>query len=65
MTEMDGESFKGGVHFMLGSLVATVCLYNALEWSRRRELHLALNVAVYAPLWGFELYQTFRHWRQP
>lgn len=57
-----GDLFKGGIHFVLGSLAATACLYNALEWTRRSEVHSAVNVAVYGGLWIFELYQTRGHW---
>lgn len=62
MTTDTGEAFRGGVHAVTASLVAAMALYNLMELARRRERHLAVNVAVYAPLWGFELYQTWRHW---
>lgn len=58
----DGDGFKGSVHAVTGGLAATMCLYNALEWSRRHELRLACNMTIYGALWAFEGYQAWRHW---
>ncbi len=55
------EGFKGSVHAAIGSLAATCCLYNALAYTQTRERRLAINVMVYALLWGWEQKQTWRH----
>ena len=59
----DGAEFKGGVHAVTAALAAAMGLYNLMEWSRRREARLALNALLYGTLWGFEVYQTYRHFR--
>lgn len=60
---MRDEDFRGGVHAAAASLLAVMAVYNlsrlVVGGSRRH----ALNLAIYAPLWGFELYQTWRHWQ--
>lgn len=58
------QAFKGGIHYITGSLIWAMSLYNALEWAKRRETHLAVNASLYAALWLFEGYQAHRHWQR-
>ena len=62
MTEDD--DFKGGVHAVAASLIAVMAAYNLMRLLSTRSPRHALNAGVYAPLWVFELYQVYRHWRR-
>lgn len=48
------EPLKLGVHRSLQALAATALAYNAIAFARRRELHLGVNVLLYAALVAFE-----------
>lgn len=66
MSLLDGgeaEGLKRAVHGSLGAL-AVVCLaYNALAWAKRRDRHLAVNVALYAALVAVEVRKVQHHAR--
>ena len=57
------DDFKGGVHAAMGGLVAIMCAYNLMRWCATHSTRHAVNFALYAPLWAFEGYQTWLHWR--
>ena len=61
---MSGDTFKGGIHAVVGHLAATMCLYNLHAYQERKGRHHLLNVAVYAVLVLFEAHHTRQHWRQ-
>lgn len=62
MAVSQSEAFKGGCHFLTAGMALTMGLYNALEWTTRRERHLVANIAVYGVLLAWETRQTYRHW---
>lgn len=49
-----GEAFKGGVHYLAGSLAFAMCAYNTLRYVETHTTRNAVNAGVYAALWGFE-----------
>ena len=61
---MSGESFKGGLHYLVGSLALTMACYSSLRLTESSDhrIHLLLNVLVYLALWAFEAYQAASHW---
>ena len=60
---MRDEDFRGGVHAAAASLLAVMAAYNLSRLAAGGSRRHVLNLAIYAPLWGFELYQTWRHWQ--
>ena len=58
------EYLKAGVHGLLLAVGAVCVTYNVTAWSWRREKHLAVNVALYGGLVGWEVYQIWRHLRR-
>lgn len=61
---MHEDDFRGGVHAAAASLFAVMAAYNLMKLAATPTPRHAVNVALYAPLWGFELYQTWRHWQR-
>lgn len=57
------EGFKAGVHFGMFALAAMFFGYNLMAASQRRDLHLKINVAVYAGLMLYEKNQIENHLR--
>lgn len=56
------ESFKGGVHFVVGGIAVALALYNlmrAIETHERRNL---VNTGAYAALFLLEWRNTRYHW---
>ena len=66
---MGEDTFRGGVHATAATLFAVMAAWNLMRLVATGRTRHAVNVAIYAPLWGFEVYQTWRHWspkeRQP
>ncbi len=60
VTEND---FKGWVHAAMGGIAAAFCAYSLMRWCATRGTRHAVNAALYGPLWAFEGYQTWLHWR--
>ena len=60
---MTDHDFKGGIHAAAASLFAVMAAYNLMCLLTTRAPRHAVNVSLYAPLWGFELYQTWYHWK--
>lgn len=60
---MKGEVFNGAVHMAAVVIVAPMLAYNAKEYAIRREPRNALNAVVYTFALGFEIWNTFGHWR--
>lgn len=58
------EATKGAVHGALFTLAALCWAYNGCAYLKRRESHLAVNVAVYGLLVVYEAYQVRRHGEQ-
>lgn len=59
---MTEEDFRGGVHAVAACLFAVMAAYNLFRWCTTWHRRNLVNVLLYAPLCGFELYQTWRHW---
>ena len=61
---MSGEFFKGGIHYLTGSLGLTLALYSGLRLTDATDhrLHLVVNIVAYLALWAFEAYQVRVHW---
>lgn len=59
------ESFKGGVHAAMGTLLAIMAAYNAMRWCGTRQPRNAVNLLLYAPLVAWEWHQTRHHWSKP
>lgn len=57
----EAERAKAAVHGVMG-LGAGVCLaYNAVAWTYRREMHLAVNTAIYLAAVVFEARKVAHH----
>lgn len=56
------EDFRGGVHATVGTLVAVCAAYNAMRWVGTHARRHLVNALLYGSLWGYEVYQTHRHW---
>ena len=59
---MTSEHFKGGVHFVVGGLAATLTLYNLMRYAEDTQRHSLVNACAYALLFGLECHNTKRHW---
>ena len=55
------EPLKTGVHAAVLGLAAVCGLYNAAAWLSRRELHLGVNVVLYAALIAWEREHVLHH----
>ena len=62
---MAGEFFRGGVHFLTGSLALSLALYNGMRLTEEPEArtHLWVNLTAYSALFGLEAWNTWAHWR--
>lgn len=60
------QAVKGSVHYVTGGLALALTLYQVLRLAEApsSRTHLWVNLAVYAPLFCFEGYHTFRHWQR-
>lgn len=56
------ELLKASVHGVLGSVAAICGGYNAIAFSRRGEVHLAVNIIVYVAVVAYELKKILRHY---
>jgi hypothetical protein len=59
-----GETFKGGIHGVMGGLAAAFALYNLMTYSQTRQRRNAINAAIYFSLWALENVQAHHHWSQ-
>ena len=59
-----GELLKGGVHAFLGGVLSIVAAFNVAAWVERRDRHLAVNAIGYTLAVGWEIYQTWQHFRE-
>lgn len=62
MSDETGETFKGGIHFLMGGLALALGLYNVMRFMEVRGRGHAINVAAYALLLGLEAKNTKHHW---
>lgn len=61
---MTEQTFKGGMHATMATMVGVLLAYNTMRWCSTRTRRNAVNIAIYAPLLLHEWRQTHYHWRQ-
>lgn len=57
-----GESFRGGIHFVMGGLALALGLYNVMRFVESRGSAHAINATAYTLLVGLEIVNTHHHW---
>ena len=62
---MSGETFRGGVHFVVGGFAAALTLYNVMRYAEDHETRNLVNIIAYAGLFGLEWKNTQHHLRKP
>lgn len=56
------ETFKGGVHATVGTLLAIMAAYNGMKCAGSHKTRNVLNVLLYVPLCLYEFKQAKYHW---
>ena len=59
---MAPESFKGGAHFVMGGLAATMLLYNVMRYGETKQARNLTNTCAYLLLFGLEWANCRHHW---
>lgn len=60
---MSEEQVKGAFHMAAALIVSPLLAYNAKEYLTRKDARNLFNTAVYCAAIGFEVYNTYGHWR--
>ena len=63
VTDESADDFKGGVHALLGTLLAVCAAYNVMRGVMTKQTRNAINAALYTPLSLFEFFQARHHWK--
>ena len=61
---MNSESFKGGVHFLVGGFAFAFALYNTMQYGATKQRRNLFNACAYTALFGLEYVNTAHHWRK-